>query len=417
MSDLHEAFDAMAAAVPVYGDLDRAIEQVERDRRRRHAAVAGLAAAAAVLVLVLGVLAVTREGAAPRPPVGPTTPRPTPTATITVATPEATIPRGPSAVLAVEQAGPHRLRVAGHVVPGRFALQRSRRDVWVAEHSDDVGYTSPALWWGKGRTTHEVPGQRGGYAISQDAHWIVWTRAASGRYQDTVGPRVMEVVDTATGKVRWSRDADADDPELAALAVTDDGVVVLGHCLEPFRDVIGVPQCGDARIEVWAPRTGATATVPGGIRVEHGPPGTIPAITALVEVTGAHNGLLVRDAPSGRPRYLHVDARGRVEVVATLPRNTAAVTADERFALLTDRCAGADVACGWSVLPLAGGEARPMPSLAHILTFRTDYDWPVRPYVVEHDDLLVVRDLGHDRSFPAVARCSLAQARCVRIEE
>jgi Tol biopolymer transport system component len=81
MSGLHEAVDEIAADVPTYGDLDRAIEQAERDRRRRHGMIAGLAAAAAVVAVIVGVLAVTRddEGApspAPRP-----TPRPTPAAT------------------------------------------------------------------------------------------------------------------------------------------------------------------------------------------------------------------------------------------------------------------------------------------------------------------------------------------------
>ncbi|OIJ25261.1 hypothetical protein [Nocardioides luteus] len=74
MSTLREALDQVAADVPVYGDLDRAIEKVDRDRRRRHGLVAGLAAAAAVVVVVVGVLVVTRGSEAPERPVGPTTP-------------------------------------------------------------------------------------------------------------------------------------------------------------------------------------------------------------------------------------------------------------------------------------------------------------------------------------------------------
>ena len=35
MSGLHEAFDEIVARVPVYGDLDGAIEQAEQERRRR----------------------------------------------------------------------------------------------------------------------------------------------------------------------------------------------------------------------------------------------------------------------------------------------------------------------------------------------------------------------------------------------
>jgi WD40 repeat protein len=77
MSALHEAFDEIAADVPAYGDLDRAIEQADHERhRRRLGVVAGLAAAAAVVAVVIGVLAVTRDGNdAPRP-IGPS---PTPT--------------------------------------------------------------------------------------------------------------------------------------------------------------------------------------------------------------------------------------------------------------------------------------------------------------------------------------------------
>lgn len=420
MSGLHEAFDEIVADVPVYGDLDRAIEEAERDRRRRYGAVAGLAAAAAVVVLIVGVLTLDRDGDDPQRPVGPSTPTPTRTDQATETPEPATIPRGSSEILDARMVGRYRLEVEGKVVPGRWSLVDGRRDVWVAGYSDKVGYMSPALWWGKGTATHEVVGQRGGVAISQDARWIVWTRATSGGYdRHPNSPQVMEVVDTATGEVRWSRDADADAPEIAALAVTNDGVVVFGHCLEPVFDIGGTPQCNDARIDVWAPRSGVTSTVPAEVSVHHSPAGSIPALTPLVQVAGLpHNGLLVRDTPSDRPKYVRVSARGDVEVVATLPRNTVAVTADERFALLATECPGRHVVCDWSVFPLDGGEPRLMPSLADIVTFGTGYDLPVYPYVVEHDDLLVVRDLGdYEHAFPAVARCSLAEARCVRIEE
>ena len=417
MSRLHDAFDELVREVPAYGDLDRAIEQADQLRQRRMTVVAGLCAAAAVLVVVAGILVVTRDGdAAPEPAV----PSPTPTRSEDAIDPnpvDRTIAREPSEVVAVHQTGRFRLEVGGKVVPGRWTLETSRRDVWVAGYFDEVGYMSPALWWGKGKTTHEVPGQRGGYAISQDARWIVWTRAASGEYQDSRGPRVMEVVDTATGEVRWSRDADADAPDIAALAVTNDGVVVLGHCLEPVLDIGGTPQCDDARIDVWVPKSGATTTVPAEVRVDHGPPGSVAALTPLVQVTGAHNGLLVRDRPSGRPRYVRVSERGDVDVVATLPRNTVAVTADERYALISTACSEGSLVCGYSVLPLDGGDARPLPSLAKLVPIATGYDWPAYPYVVERDDLVVVRDLGDYNDFPPVARCSLAQAGCVRIKQ
>lgn len=80
MSGLYEAFDEIVADVPVYGDLERAIEQAGREQRRRHGAIAGLAAAAAVAAVVVGVLATTRDVNSSPPPTGPSpTPTPTPT--------------------------------------------------------------------------------------------------------------------------------------------------------------------------------------------------------------------------------------------------------------------------------------------------------------------------------------------------
>jgi Tol biopolymer transport system component len=79
MSGLHEAFDEIVADVPVYGDLDRAIEQAEHDRRRRHGVVAGLAAAAVVLAVIIGLLAATGDANDPQRPTGPlNSPSPTP---------------------------------------------------------------------------------------------------------------------------------------------------------------------------------------------------------------------------------------------------------------------------------------------------------------------------------------------------
>lgn len=71
MSGLREAFDDIVVDVPVYGDLDRAIQQAERERRRRYGVVAGLAAAAAVVAVVVGMLTVTRDGHDSPQPVGP----------------------------------------------------------------------------------------------------------------------------------------------------------------------------------------------------------------------------------------------------------------------------------------------------------------------------------------------------------
>ncbi|HWJ67851.1 MAG TPA: hypothetical protein VNT31_14345 [Nocardioides sp.] len=77
MSGLHEAFDEMVADVPAYGDLDRAIEQAGRERRRRHAMAGGLAAAAAVVAVIVGILAVTRGDEGSPEPIEPATPTPT----------------------------------------------------------------------------------------------------------------------------------------------------------------------------------------------------------------------------------------------------------------------------------------------------------------------------------------------------
>ena len=99
MSGLHEKFDEIVADVPVYGDLDRAIEQAERERRHRYGMVAGLAAAAAVLAVIVGVLAVSRDGDNSQPPIGPVT---TPSSTPTAATWEPPEPLRPSASRVVE---------------------------------------------------------------------------------------------------------------------------------------------------------------------------------------------------------------------------------------------------------------------------------------------------------------------------
>ena len=77
MSGLRKAFDDIVAGVPVYGDVDRAIERADRERRRRYGAIAGLAAATAVVTVFVGMLAVSRDGNSSPQPVGPVT-APTP---------------------------------------------------------------------------------------------------------------------------------------------------------------------------------------------------------------------------------------------------------------------------------------------------------------------------------------------------
>lgn len=414
LTRLQDYHDHIAApAVPVADDVRRGRRRVTR---RRTLATAG-AAAVAVAGVVLTASLVTGGDTDDRPQPAES---PSKTHEPTKAVDPVEIPTGPSEVLGAQQVGRFKMEVGGKVVPGRWTLETSRRDVWVAGYFDDVGYLSPALWWGKGTTTHEVPGQRGGYAISEDGHWIVWTRATEGGYDGVPSsPRRMEVVDTSTGEVRWSRDAEHDAPEIAALEVTNDGVVVFGYCLEPTVDIGGTPQCDDARIDVWAPRSGRIETVPAEVRVEHGPPGTVAALTPLVQVDGMpHNGLLVRDTPTSRPRYVRVSAAGDVEVVATLPRDTAAVTADGRFALLAHECSDAYRVCGLSAQPLDGGPPVAIEVPERLLLVPTDYDLPTYPFVVEEDDLVLVRDVtAFQGAFPPALRCSLSEARCVRIEE
>jgi hypothetical protein len=349
------------------------------------------------------------DGPVARPTIGPPTPTRTPSGTESN---NETILTGPSEELAV-QVGTHGLRVAGDRVAGTWEVTDTRRDVWVAIKTDKNDATSQ--WWGKGATAHPMPPSagrilRGGVVISQDAHWIVWTRPAA----DVLGrnpPRVMEVVDTTTGEVRWSRNADADAPEMGALAVTNDGVVVFGHCLEPVFDGGGWLQCDDARVDVWAPEVDVIGTVPAEVGAGGSPfPDTVTALEPQVQRTGAHDGLLVKSPEKDRPQYIRVSDRGDVEAVATLPWATVAVTADERFALAAE-CRDGLLECAYSIVPLDGRAQSPIPSLGDLLDPQVGPDYG---YVVERDDLLLVREPG---TGDIVARCGLAQARCVPIRK
>jgi hypothetical protein len=128
MSGLREAFDAMAADVPAYGDLDRAIEQAERERRHRYGVMVGLAAAAAVITVIIGVLTVS-GGTDTAPPVSPTPSVPT--------SPPA---KSQSPRTWVDTPVAARLRQhKGWAVPDPF---KTVRDGWfpvVAEHLDPTG--------------------------------------------------------------------------------------------------------------------------------------------------------------------------------------------------------------------------------------------------------------------------------------
>jgi hypothetical protein len=385
-------------------------------RRRRTAVSASGIAAAAVLVAIAGMTVLSDDRTDSQRPGDPTTQTPTEDEsdidTIPVEPPEDSLVRR-------IRGG---LEVAGETVPGKWELTEARRDVWVAIKTDENGFTSQ--WWGKGATAQPMPASRGdiltgGVVISEDAHWIVWTRPAAD-VTSTNPPMVMEVVDTATGEVRWSRNADADVRDPGALAVTNAGVVVFAHCLEPVIDAEGYRQCSDARVDAWAPEADVVRTLPVGVRVTDPPfSDNFWHVAPLMRRIGAHNGLLIQSSETARPQYVRLSDRATVEVIATLPiedpvdptGHIKAVTADEHFALLAGRCDDGLFGCGWSVLALDGGERRPMPSLSKLVNPQSNYMYA---FVVERDDLLLVREPG---SGAIVARCSLSQARCVPIEK
>jgi hypothetical protein len=374
--------------------------------RKRHAGAA---------VLLLAIAACSGQGDAMRDSAAP--PPPTETSTdARTAAPTPSVPRGPARISFVDQVGRAGLEVAGETVPGRWRLSTSRGDVWAAIKVGVNDATSQ--WWGKGTTLHRMPPSagdilRGGVVISPDSHWMVWTRPA-GDVDDRDPPRVMEVVNTATGKVRWSRAADRDAPELGALAVTNDGVVVIAHCTEPVLDSGGWPQCDAARVDAWAPEVGVTATIPAGVSADHGPPGTVTVLRPMVETSGAHNGLLVRQEPTGPAQYIRVSAGGEVDVIATLPSRTSVVTVDESYALVERGCRRSSRSCRWVVVPLGVGERR---QLVGVEVARSMLYEGFASFVAERDDLVIVSSRPGVGLPPVLARCSLAQARCVPIKD
>lgn len=334
------------------------------------------------------------------------------------------IPLAPARLSLVEQVGAvdgevGGLRVSGEPVPGRWMLGSSSGDVWVATK---VGpHDRKSMWWGKGTEPHRMPPSpgsvlSGGVVISPDSHWIAWTRPA-GDVDDPNPSRVMEVVDTTSGTVRWSRPARGDAREPGALAVTDDGVVVFTHCTQPGLDPGGWPRCDAARVDAWAPEADVTVTVPAGVETERvGPAGTLTSLRPLVQATGAHNGLLVRRTPNGPQRYVRLSARGTVDVVATLPTGTVAVSADEHHAVIPRGCRQSARRCRWIVVPLDGGERRPLQGIHGMKPYegaRAMLHEGFASFVAERDDLVVVQsrlEVGL-----VLARCDLAQARCVRV--
>lgn len=147
MTTLREALDQVAADVPVYGDLDRAIEKVDRDRRRRHGLVAGLAAATGVVVVVVGVLVVTRGNEAPERPVGPTTP----TSTTPTSTTSTTSARSQSSQTWADTPLSATGDGADWEVPDPSQRSRDRWFAVVADHLDPPGADldrQPSDSWG-----------------------------------------------------------------------------------------------------------------------------------------------------------------------------------------------------------------------------------------------------------------------------
>lgn len=378
--------------------------------RMRMSVLRGRQAVGALLVLTLLLGACSESDGTPARPDEPSgSPRTSTSPSEPIRLSE-TIPTEPPDEIVVRRR--HGLEVAGEIVPGRWQLSDYRGDVWVAIKTAEDGYESQ--WWGKGtraRPTPPSPGSvlRGPVVISQDARWIVWTRPAGNIYGRNPR-RVMEVVDTTTGKVRWSRNADADGTEPGVLEVTNDGVVVFEHCLEPSVDAWGVPQCGKTRVDVWAPRADVTVSLSAAATEDHPPfPDTVSTLVPPL-LTGRYDGVLVRSAGTARPHYVRLRPSGRVDWVASLPRDTVAVTADERFALLGEKCSDGLPGCGWSVLSLEDRDRRELPPLTKALGIdrRTA---AYATFSVETDDLMLVRLWGRS----VLGRCSLAQVRCVPI--
>lgn len=127
MTGLRAALAEIAADVPEYGDLDRAIEQARREQRRRHGAIAGLVAAA-VVVLLGSLWAVGDDSRRSQQPIDPVTTPQTPPPTPTGRT-------SPAVWAPPEALRPAASRVARHAEDdaGNALGWRDRRDAAVAE--------------------------------------------------------------------------------------------------------------------------------------------------------------------------------------------------------------------------------------------------------------------------------------------
>lgn len=283
MSGLHEKFDEIVAGVPVYGDLDRAIEQAERERRHRYGVVAGLAAAAAVVVVIVGMLAVTRDGDDSRQPIDP--------ATETTPPPEKT--QSPQTWADTRVAATTDER--GWVVPDPL---KAARDAWsavVAEHLDPTGEhlgppdSSP---WGVG---FNRPGEGSQYSTD-------------GRMGLIVDRGDLNLLDNGCGYLLAEHDGYPDELESCST--------------ERFAGPRGEP----ARISSWERRCGSWDPGREGDDARPGPGSTY-------ETCGDYAVGVAVERRDGLIGYVVVDGRGTPDYNPFTRAALAAAAADPRLAL------------------------------------------------------------------------------------
>jgi len=195
MSGLRASLDEMVADTPVYGDLDRAIQQVARGRQRHVRLGMGLAAVAAVLVLVVGAVAVNRDRAEDPQPAGP----PPTTATDSTAPTLRALADGP-------------------VEPGRYRYSiqdpcdpRMGCSPQAANSLPDIAVTVPAGWNATNEFHLIEPATQSGTGAPDGAGLVLgWTTYHVGLYSEPcrpvedsapdlpVGPTVDAFVDAVT---------------------------------------------------------------------------------------------------------------------------------------------------------------------------------------------------------------------------
>ena len=280
MSGLHEAFEEIVADVPVYGDLDRAIEQAEQEQLRRNGMVAGLVAAAAVVAVIIGLLAITHDENRSQPPVGPS-PSPTPDKS---QSPETWV----DSPVARTRDG------KGWHVPDPLT---AARDAWlpvVVEHlGPKARHLEPleGLEWG-GQS--KLPAEGSEYDASTAAASAYYTYVRTGLMVDRGG---LDLLDDGCGYFRAERGA-PDDQESCTT-----------------KRFAG-PEGERARISSWGRRCGAYE---GG--------GPAPATCGDYAV-----GVAV-ERRDGLIGYIVVDGRGTPDFNPFTPDAMAAAVADPRISL------------------------------------------------------------------------------------